>query len=145
MRLLIDTQIFIWAVLDSPKLDLKAREIMLGADEVIVSAASIWEIAIKTKIGKLEGDPAEFVEAIPASGFRELKISAAHAAKVYELPLHHRDPFDRLLIAQAIVEPMRFLTADSVLEQYSELVMTVTAVKTTIQSNRRSERTDQEE
>lgn len=132
MRLLIDTQIFIWAVSDNPRLDLKAREIILGADDVVVSAASIWEISIKTKIGKLEGDPVEFVEAIAASGFRELKISSAHAAKVHELPLHHRDPFDRLLIAQAIVEPMRFLTADSVLERYSELVMLVTAGKTKI-------------
>ena len=125
MRLLIDTQIFIWAVLDSDKLGLKARQIMLGAGEVFVSAASIREIAIKAKIGKLEGDPDEFVEAIEESGFRELMISAKHAAKVHELPLYHHDPFDRLLIAQALIEPMRFLTADSVLEQYSELVMMV--------------------
>lgn len=125
MRLLIDTQILIWAVMDSPRLGHKARYAMLDADEVVVSAASIWEIAIKTKLGKLEGDPAEFVAAMVASGFRELKISAKHAAKVHELPLYHRDPFDRLLIAQALVEPMRLLTADSVLAQYSELVLTV--------------------
>jgi len=129
MRLLIDTQIFIWAVMDSPKLGPEARQIMLDADEVIVSAASIWEIAIKTKIGKLEGNPAEFVKAIGASGFRELKISARHAAKVHDLPLYHRDLFDRLLIAQVLVEPMRLLTADSVLEQYSELVMEVSTGK----------------
>ena len=61
MRLLIDTQIFIWTVLDSGSLNLKARQIMLGASEVFVSAASIWEIAIKAKIGKLEGNPNEFV------------------------------------------------------------------------------------
>ncbi|MDZ7760780.1 MAG: type II toxin-antitoxin system VapC family toxin [Desulfovermiculus sp.] len=109
-----------------PQVDLTARETILGADDVVVSAASIWEISIKTKLGKLEGNPAEFVEAIGLSGFRELKICSAHAAKVHQLPLHHRDPFDRLLIAQAIVEPMRFLTADSLLAQYSELVMTVT-------------------
>jgi len=125
MRLLIDTQIFIWAVMDNPRLGRKARYAMLDADEVVVSAASIWEIAIKTKLGKLEGKPAEFVAAMGASGFQELKISAKHAAKVHELPLYHRDPFDRLLIAQALVETMRLLTADSVLAQYSELVMTV--------------------
>lgn len=125
MRLLIDTQVFIWTVLDSDNLSLKARQIMLGANEVFVSAASIWEIAIKAKIGKLEGDPDEFVEAIEESGFRELMISSRHAAKVHELPLYHRDPFDRLLIAQALIEPMQFLTADSMLEQYSELVMMV--------------------
>ena len=71
---------------------------MLDADEVSVSAASIWEIAIKAKIGKIEGNPSEFLEAIVGSGFRELKISGKHAAKVQELPLHHRDPFDRLLM-----------------------------------------------
>ena len=64
MRLLIDTQIFIWTVLDSDSLNLKARQIMLGASEIFVSAASIWEIAIKVRIGKLEGNPDEFVEAI---------------------------------------------------------------------------------
>jgi len=125
MRLLIDTQIFIWVVLDSDKLGVKARQIILAATEVFVSAASIWEIAIKAKIGKLEGNPDEFVEAIKQSGFRELVISARHAAKVHELPLYHRDPFDRILIAQALTEPLRFLTADSMLEQYSELVMMV--------------------
>jgi len=125
MRLLIDTQIFIWTVLDSYKLGPKAREIMLDADEVSVSAASIWEISIKIKIGKISGDPGEFLEAVEASGFRELKISGKHAAKVHELPFHHRDPFDRLLIAQALAEPMNFLTADTVLAQYSELVITV--------------------
>ena len=130
MRLLIDTQIFIWAVMGSDKLGPEARQIMFGAEEVYVSAASIWEIAIKARIGKLEGDPDEFVEAIEGSGFRALVISARHAAKVHELPLYHRDPFDRLLIAQAINEPMRFLTADNQLEQYSELVMMVAKSKT---------------
>ena len=131
MRLLIDTQIFIWTVLDSNKLVLKARQIMLDADEVFVSAASIWEIAIKIKIGKIEGNPYEFMEAIKESGFRELIISAKHAAKVHELPLYHRDPFDRLLIAQTLTEPMRFLTADSILKQYSELVIMVPRGKIT--------------
>ena len=130
MRLLIYTQIFIWTVLDSDSLSLKARQIMLGASEIFVSAASIWEIAIKARIGKLEGNPDEFVEAIEESGFRELMISSRHAAKVHELPLYHRDPFDRLLIAQALTEPMKFLTADSMLEQYSELVMMVPGKKT---------------
>ena len=123
MRLLIDTQIFIWTVLDSDRLSPKARQIMLGASEIFVSAASIWEIAIKVRIGKLEGNPDEFVEGIYESGFRELMISSKHAAKVHELPLYHRDPFDRLLIAQALTEPMKFLTADSMLKQYSELVI----------------------
>ncbi len=125
MRLLIDTQIFIWTVLDSDKLVPKTRRIMLDADEIFVSAASIWEIAIKAKLGKIEGDPADFLEAIETSGFQELKISGSHAAEVHKLAFHHRDPFDRLLIAQAIVEPMKFLTADALLYNYSELVITV--------------------
>jgi PIN domain nuclease of toxin-antitoxin system len=125
MRLLIDTQIFIWTVLDSDKLVPKTRRIMLDADEIFVSAASIWEISIKAKLGKVEGDPADFLEAIEKSGFQELKISGSHAAEVHKLPFHHWDPFDRLLIAQAIVEPMKFLTADALLFQYSELVITV--------------------
>ena len=115
MRLLIDTQIFIWAVMESESLNARARGIMLDAAEVFVSAASIWEIAIKARLGKLEGDPNEFVAAIDQSGFRELVISAHHAAKVHELPHHHRDPFDRLLITQALCEPLRLLTADRML------------------------------
>ncbi len=125
MRLLIDTQIFIWTVIDSDRLRSKARQIMLDAAQIFVSAASIWEIAIKSQLGKLEGDPKEFVAAIEQSGFHELVVSAKHAAMVHELPLHHRDPFDRLLIAQSLCEPLRLLTADKNLSQYSELVMTV--------------------
>ncbi len=125
MRLLIDTQIFIWTVLDSELLCSKARRIMLDADRVYVSAASIWEIAIKSKIGKLKGNPHEFSMAISQSGFQELVITSRHASFVHELPLHHKDPFDRILVAQAICEPMRFLTADGLLGNYSDLVITV--------------------
>ncbi len=70
---------------------------MIDATDVFVSTASLWEIAIKAKLGKLEGDPRAFAAAIVESGFRELVISARHACMVYELPLHHRDPFDRLV------------------------------------------------
>ena len=125
MRLLIDTQIFIWAVMESENLSAQTRQIMLDATEVFVSAASIWEIAIKARLGRLEGDPSEFVAAIDQSGFSELVISARHAAMVHQLPLHHRDPFDRMLVAQALSEPLRLLTSDRMLSQYSELVMTV--------------------
>ena len=125
MRLLIDTQIFIWAVLDSENLNVQARRIITDAAEVFVSSASIWEIAIKTKLGKLTGDPNEFAEAISQSGFQEIAITARHAAAVYDLPSYHRDPFDRLLIAQAICEPLKMLTADKMLARYSELVITL--------------------
>ena len=125
MWLLIDTYIFIWVVIDSKNLSSQTRQMLLDAAEVFVSAASVWEIAIKVSLGKLEGDPSTFAAAISQSGFHELPISARHAARVYELPLYHRDPFDRLLIAQALSEPLQLLTADSVLCKYSELVTMV--------------------
>ena len=125
MRLLIDTQIFIWSVMDNERLKNDARRIMYDAEQVCVSAASIWEISIKTQIGKLEGDPVEFVSAIPTSGFTELPIKTSHSLAVHSLPLYHRDPFDRILIAQAITESASFLTADRVLGQYSDLVITI--------------------
>jgi PIN domain nuclease of toxin-antitoxin system len=125
MRLLIDTQIFIWAVLDSEKLNDQARRIITDATEVFVSSASVWEIAIKAKLGKLAGNPNEFAKAISQSGFQEIAITTHHAAKTYDLPSYHRDPFDRLLIAQAICEPMKLLTADKMLARYTELVITV--------------------
>jgi PIN domain nuclease of toxin-antitoxin system len=130
MRILIDTQIFIWAVMGIENLSVQAREIILNATNVFVSAASIWEIAIKTRLGRLEGDPKEFVASIEQSGFKELAISARHAAMVHDLPLHHRDPFDRLLIAQALSEPLRLLTADKALSQYSDLIITIQRQRT---------------
>ena len=123
MRLLLDTHVFLWAVSGSRQLTPKIRAVIKGADEVFVSAASIWEIAIKVRLGKLEADPVAMVEAIEESGFKELPVRAAHAAHVANLPLLHADPFDRLLIAQAVTEPLRLLTADAGLARYSELVV----------------------
>lgn len=125
MRLLLDTHIFIWAVTDSPKLSHEARRQILAADEVYVSAASIWEIAIKSGLGKIEGDVVQMVSAIEGSGFLELPVTADHAARVADLPLHHRDPFDRLLVAQAMTEPLTLLTAENVLSRYTDLVRVV--------------------
>jgi len=125
MRLLLDTHIFLWAVTGSALLKPATRRFIESAELVHVSAASIWEIAIKARLGKIEADADELVAAIETSGFTELPVRAGHAAGVARLPLHHTDPFDRLLLAQAIVEPLRFLTADAVLVQYSELVVLV--------------------
>jgi PIN domain nuclease of toxin-antitoxin system len=122
MRLLLDTHVFIWAVTNSRELRAPARALLAEADEVWVSAASIWEIAIKSRIGKISGDPVELSAAIVQSGFRELPISSRHAARVATLPLLHTDPFDRLLIAQAVTEPLRFMTADSALAAYGPTV-----------------------
>jgi len=118
VRLLLDTQVFIWAVTASPQLKSSVRDRLSSADRVYVSAVSIWEIAIKSRLGKIEGDVGSFVEAIEVSGFQELPVTARHAAAVAELPLHHADPFDRLLLAQAFAEPLRLVTADAVLARY---------------------------
>jgi len=125
MRLLLDTHLFLWAVTDSRKLKAAARRQMLAAERIFVSAASIWEIAIKARLGKIDGDPQRLALAIEDSGFMELPVSAQHAARVAQLPLHHHDPFDRLLVAQAISEPLLLLTADQALAPYGELVIVV--------------------
>jgi PIN domain nuclease of toxin-antitoxin system len=123
MRLLLDTQVFVWITQDSPRLSKAARALILDASEVYVSAASIWEIAIKAGLGKIDADPRRMAQAIEESGFSELPVTAQHAAEVALLPEHHRDPFDRLLIAQALAEPLRLLSSDSQLVPYSDLVI----------------------
>ena len=122
MRILLDTHIYLWWLQDHPKLSKTARDRIVSASEVYVSSASIWEATIKTGIGKLEVDVQQLVTEIENSGFKELSISAKHAAAVARLPDIHRDPFDRILIAQALCEPLRLLTADGILSGYSELV-----------------------
>jgi PIN domain nuclease of toxin-antitoxin system len=118
MRLLLDTHVFIWAVTDNRRLKATARALLASAQEVYVSSASIWEIAIKSRLGKLESNADELAAAIETSGFIELPVTARHAAEVARLPLHHSDPFDRMLLAQAFSEPLRFVTADRTLEIY---------------------------
>ena len=125
MRLLLDTHIFLRAVAGSALLKPPVRRVIESANLVYVSAASIWEVAIKARLGKIEADPDELAAAIDASGFVELPVRASHAAGVARLALHHSDPFDRLLLAQAIAEPLRLLTADALLAQYSDVVMLV--------------------
>jgi PIN domain nuclease of toxin-antitoxin system len=122
MRLLLDTHLFLWAMANDDRLPTKARELILEADEVNVSAASIWEIAIKARIGKLKADAGHLAETMEASGFVELPVTARHAARVAHLPDHHTDPFDRLLIAQATAEPLLLLTVDRQLAAYSDVV-----------------------
>jgi PIN domain nuclease of toxin-antitoxin system len=128
MRLLLDTHILLWA-LDTPaRLDDKTRSLLEDpANEVLFSAASIWEIAIKARLGRADFPvrPHEIAQAARDTGFLELPVWADAAARVANLPLHHRDPFDRLLVAQAMIEPMRLYTADPLLPPYSELVSLV--------------------
>lgn len=123
MKLLLDTHIFLWWTLDDPQLSGKAKSLVYEAEQVFVSAASIWEIALKARTGKLDVDPHELQRAIGASGFLELPITPAHAVETYGLPSHHKDPFDRLLVAQALSEPLRLLTVDHQMRAYSDLVI----------------------
>jgi PIN domain nuclease of toxin-antitoxin system len=123
MRLLLDTQIYLWWLADSRKLKPAARERIEAADEVFVSAASIVECEQKIAKGLLEVDPQELVRGIVASGFTELAVRAGPAASAAELkPIDGTDFFDRLLLAQAMSEPLRFLTANPALRGYTELV-----------------------
>ncbi|WP_158902301.1 type II toxin-antitoxin system VapC family toxin [Burkholderia sp. L27(2015)] len=125
MRLLLDTHIFLWSVTDDRKLTKAARKLILDADDVFVSSASIWEASVKAGLGKLDVDVNLLVSEIEASGFLELPVRAVHAAMVRDLPDIHRDPFDRLLIAQALLEPLRLVTSDGHLSKYTDLVVTV--------------------
>jgi PIN domain nuclease of toxin-antitoxin system len=125
MRLLLDTHIFCWWFYQPERLSLRTLKLIRGAERVFISSASIWEVAIKARLGKIDANPQELFGQIETNNFHEMDVCSKHALVVATLPLHHTDPFDRLLIAQAITEPLHFLTADSMLKQYSELVIEV--------------------
>jgi len=117
VRILLDTHLLLWALAEPEKLSVTTRN-RLDVAEVFVSAASVWEVSIKVALGKLEADPSELLAAIEPAGFELLPITGLHAAAVAALPLLHRDPFDRMLVAQARTEPLILLTNDTVLQQY---------------------------
>jgi PIN domain nuclease of toxin-antitoxin system len=125
LRLLLDTQVCLWFLGKPTRVSRAARRALEDAEAVFVSAASVWEAAIKASMGKLDVNVAELIAQIEASGFNPLTVTFEHAARVASLPAYHRDPFDRLLVAQAVHETMRLLTTDRTLARYSELVMTV--------------------
>jgi PIN domain nuclease of toxin-antitoxin system len=121
VRLLLDTHLLLWAAASSERLPREARELLEDDDnEVYYSAASIWEIAIKSALGRKDFriDLARLLATLPEMGLVELPITAVHAAGVTKLPPIHRDPFDRLLIAQSVVEPLTLLTNDALLDRY---------------------------
>ncbi len=122
MKILLDTHVYIWWLMRSPKLSMEAIRRIESADEVYVSAASIWEASIKTGTGKLRADIDELHRKIAHNQFIELPVTAQHAGTSSTLPPLHKDPFDRILVAQAISEPLRLLTADRRLGSYSDLV-----------------------
>jgi PIN domain nuclease of toxin-antitoxin system len=125
MNLLLDTNIVLWAMSGHPRLSKTAKREIERATAVFVSAATIWEIGIKTALGKLEVDMDELLPKLAEAGFQQLAVTWEHARAVQDLPHHHHDPFDRMLVAQAITEPLRMLTHDGALARYSELVVVV--------------------
>lgn len=119
MRLLLDTHALIWALEDSDRLSPRARELIVDVEnQILVSAASAIEIAIKRSMQKLEA-PDDLLLAIEAAGFIPITIDFATAERLGSLPFHHRDPFDRLLIAQALTERVPIVTRDPAFGAYS--------------------------
>lgn len=125
MRLLLDTNALLWAMTNGPRID-PVRELLLADEtEVFVSTVSWWEIAIKTRIGKLDASVSVLRESARESGFVELPLLGVHAEMLATLPRYHNDPFDHILVAQAMAEPMRLITGDEMLAQYTPLVMRI--------------------
>ncbi len=122
MRILLDTHVLLWTLADSPQIR-KIRDLILSNEtEVYISTASWWELAIKIGIGKIDVDLGVLRAAAAESGFIDLPVLGTHTQTLLTLPLLHRDPFDRMLIAQAVSEPMQLITNDNALSEYSKLV-----------------------
>ncbi len=128
MRLLLDTQIVLWALTGSARLGAMAHDLIADpGNEIYVSTASIWEIAIKHALGRgqMPVSGARAAELCAAAGYRELPVAWRHAVVVETLPPRHADPFDRILVAQATAEPMRLLSRDATVASYGAIVMAV--------------------
>jgi PIN domain nuclease of toxin-antitoxin system len=128
VRLLVDTHLLLWAAASSNRLPREARALIEdSANEVYYSAASIWEIAIKSALRRKDFrvDVPALLAALPQMGFVELPVTGAHAVRVAQLANIHRDPFDRLLVAQSVAEPLTLLTNDSLLARYGNGIRVV--------------------
>lgn len=128
MNLLLDTHVALWAITDSPRLPKKARDLIQSPSSAVwVSAATVWEIAIKHGLGRGEM-PVSAQDALRYfrdAGYRLVPVDPEHAVAVENLPAHHADPFDRLLVAQALVEPMRLMTHDPMVSRYSDTIIKI--------------------
>lgn len=127
-RILLDTHLLIWSLDEFLRLPAEMRDVIRDPrNEIVFSAVSIWEIAIKARLGRTDfaARPDEIAVAAVATGFSELPLRWQAAAAVAGLPLHHRDPFDRVIVAQAITEPIHLYTVDRKLIPYSPLVRIV--------------------
>ena len=128
MMVLLDTHILLWAMLDDPRLPLSARTYLQDPrHQVWVSTVSYCEIAIKASLGRsgLSCSASEVASYVDRCGLPQLDLRPAHALMLETLPWHHRDPFDRMLVAQALAEPMRLITHDPLVARYSPTIIQV--------------------
>jgi PIN domain nuclease of toxin-antitoxin system len=125
MKLLLDTHALLWWLADDKQLGRRARELVEDpGNDILVSMVSLWEIAVKIRIGKLQTDIREITDAVRREGFTSLDIGITHLLTLAELPMHHRDPFDHLLIAQAIAEDATFMSEDRNAARYPARIIT---------------------
>ena len=125
MKLLLDTRVLLWFMQDARALSRDARRLIERADELHVSSVSLWEASIKVGLGKLELDMDDLEARLNDAHVFSLPVTWEHAKQVRRLPMLHRDPFDRMLIAQALSEPLHLLTHNVQLRPYSDLVLLV--------------------
>ncbi len=121
MQFLIDTHVFLWFVSNAKNLSQTARTLIEnGQNEIFISIASLWEISIKTALGKLSinGKYETVIDDVNDNSIQILPINFAHTVEQNRLPFHHRDPFDRIIVSQAIVENMNFISADAIFDDY---------------------------
>jgi len=123
VRLLLDTHILLWWLTDGSRIPQKPREVIRdGKNQVFISSASAWEIAIKRSLGKLRA-PADLKDQVQTARFEVLNVTIDHALAVGDLPAHHSDPFDRMLVAQAILEDLTMVTQDPKIGRYEVAVL----------------------
>jgi PIN domain nuclease of toxin-antitoxin system len=123
MRLLLDTNALLWAPANAPRIAPVAELLTDDENEIFVSTVSWWEIAIKTRLGRLDASLPELRAAAQESGFLEFPLLGSHAEVLATMPIYHNDPFDHMLLAQTMAEPMRLVTGDGILVRYTPLVL----------------------
>ncbi len=128
MQILLDTHVALWAIADDAALNQQARSLISSPDNIIfVSTVTLWEIAIKHTLGRgdMPIDGAKALHYFKLAGYQLLNILPEHAIATADLPMHHQDPFDRMLVAQALQEPLRLITHDKMIAKYSDMVILI--------------------
>lgn len=125
MKLLLDTHAMLWWLVDDKQLGRRAMDLVEDpGNDILISMVSLWEISVKTRIGKLQADIREVIDTVQHEGFTLLEITTTHLLTLAGLPMHHRDPFDHLLIAQAIAEDATFMSEDRNAARYPARIVT---------------------